>query len=72
MAVSTSEKAANGDGGEKGAQQAAVQGAKPKVGRRQSYLTGRSLSLDHSGIPIIDSFFYQRKTGERTRHPTRN
>lgn len=33
--------------------------------------TGRKLSLDQ-GIPIIDSFFYQRRSGEQTRQPKRN
>lgn len=39
--------------------------------RRASFLTGRRMSFDQ-GIPIIDSFFHQRKTGEQTREPKRN
>lgn len=41
-------------------------------GRRSSFLTGRKLSLDQGIPPIIDSFFYQRKSGEQTRQPKRN
>lgn len=40
-------------------------------GRRNSFLTGRKLSLDQGIPPIIDSFFYQRKSGATTRQPKR-
>lgn len=33
---------------------------------------GRKVSLDQGIPPIIDSFFYQRKSGETTRQPKRN
>lgn len=39
--------------------------------RRQSFLSGRRLSLEQGIPPIIDSFFYQRKSGEKTRQPKR-
>lgn len=41
-------------------------------GRKNSFLPGgRRMSLDQGIPPIIDSFFYQRKTGEKTRQPKR-
>lgn len=33
---------------------------------------GRRMSLDQRIPPIIDSFFYQRKSGEKTRQPKCN
>lgn len=41
-------------------------------GRRNSFKSGRRMSLDQGIPPIIDSFFYQRKSGEKTRQPKRN
>lgn len=40
--------------------------------RANSIKSGRRMSLDQGIPPIIDSFFYQRKSGEKTRQPKRN
>lgn len=41
--------------------------------RKGSYLhgAGRRVSMEQGIPPIIDSFFYQRKSGEKTRQPKR-
>ena len=36
------------------------------------FAPGRRMSMEQSIPPIIDSFFYQRKSGEKTRQPKRN